>query len=101
MHYGESLHVVWYGGLRQHVHVFTYKFYGNDGVCLALSGRLMTNISYAFRAWHVSTRVRACVRNNLKKKNRSDNFCMHLAGIGLQQLLRTYTSQWRLETGSR
>ena len=52
------------GVVRVHVHVFTKKFYGKDGVCLALLGRLMTNIRYEFRAWYVNTRacVRECVR---------------------------------------
>ena len=57
----------WYGSLHQHVHVFTNKFDENDGVCLALLGRLMTNIRYKFHAWYVNTRVCvcACVLNNL------------------------------------
>ena len=72
------------------MHVFTNKFYGKDGVCLALLGQLMTNIRYAFREWYVSTHVcacmracvRACVRDNyvFKIYNHSENVCMHLAG---------------------
>ena len=41
---------MWYGSFHQHVHVFTFKFYGKDGVCLALLGQLMTKIRYAVRA---------------------------------------------------
>ena len=40
----ENLYTCNTGSLRQHVHVFTNKFYGKDGVCLALLERLMTNI---------------------------------------------------------
>ena len=57
------------------VHVLINKFYGKDGVCSALLGRLMTNIRYAFRAWDVNIRV--CVRDSYLFKI---NFCMHLAG---------------------
>ena len=77
---------MWYGSLRQHVHVFMNKSCGKEGVCLALLGRLMINIRYAFRAWYVSTCVRACVRacvrdNYLFKiNNRSNNCRMHVAG---------------------
>ena len=94
-------------------YVFTNMFYGKDGVCLALLGRLMNNIRY--------------VRDNylFKINNRSDNFRMHLAGNrssttanleagdGLSVMAEGQPggwrralgdggrTTWRLETGSR
>ena len=47
----EQFYMVWYGSLHQHLHVFTNKFYGKDGVCLALLGRLI------IRAWYVNPSV--------------------------------------------
>ena len=57
--------------------MFTNTFYGKDGVSLALLGRLMTNMRYAFRAWYVDTR--ACMRDNyLFKINNCSHQCFLL-----------------------
>ena len=63
------------------VHVFTNKFYGKDGACLAVLERLMTNrpIRYAFREWCKHLCARVCDNYLFRINNRRDNFRMHLA----------------------